>query len=138
MQKSFSGGEQVPRASNFSDLLGIEEAQAAPERVVNRMPVSERLANRNGVLHGGALMSLVDHTAGTVALLSCPPGRTTVTVEAKTNFFRSVHVGDTVTAVGTPLHVGKTTLVVLVTTTRGDGKELSATMQTQLFVEWSG
>ncbi|MFK5690939.1 PaaI family thioesterase [Ornithinimicrobium sp. LYQ92] len=138
MKESVSSEEQVPRTSNFSDLLGIEEAGAGPERVVNRMPVSQRLANRNGVLHGGALMSLVDHTAGTLALLSCPPGRTTVTVEGKTNFFRSARVGDTVTAVATPLHVGRTTLVVLVTTTRGDGKELSASMQTQLFVEWTG
>jgi uncharacterized protein (TIGR00369 family) len=138
MEESFSGEAQVSRASNFSDLLGIEEAHAGPERVIHWMPVSARLANRNGVLHGGALMSLVDHTAGTLALLNCPAGRTTVTVEAKTNFFRSVRVGDAVSAVGTPLHVGRTTVVVLVTTTRGDGKELSATVQTQLFVEWAG
>lgn len=128
---------EPPGTSNFSELLGIEQSEADPARVVNRMPVSERLANRNGVLHGGALMSLVDHTAGTLGFLACPPGMTTVTVEAKTNFFRSVRVGDTVTAVGTPLHAGRTTLVVLVTTTREDGKELSATMQTQLFVEWT-
>lgn len=129
---------QIPHTSNFSELLGIEQLEAGRERVVNRMPVGEALANRNGVLHGGALMSLVDHTAGSLALLACPPGMTTVTVEAKTNFFRSVRIGDTVTAVGTALHVGRTTLVVLVTTTRGDGKELSATMQTQLFIEWDG
>ena len=41
------------------------------------------------------------------------------------------------TAVATPLHVGRTTLVVQVVTTRGDGKEVSATTQTQLFLEWS-
>lgn len=129
---------QTPHTSNFSELLGIVEVQASRERVVNRMPVGEALANRNGVLHGGALMSLVDHTAGSLAFLACPPGMTTVTVEAKTNFFRSVRIGDIVTAVGTALHVGRTTLVVLVTTTREDGKELSATMQTQLFIEWTG
>lgn len=127
----------TPASSNFSELLGIGQVEASPQRVVNRMPVGEALANRNGVLHGGALMSLVDHTAGTLAFLACPPGRTTVTVEAKTNFFRSVRIGDTVTAVGTALHVGRTTLVVLVTTTREDGKELSATTQTQLFIEWT-
>ncbi|WP_281965405.1 PaaI family thioesterase [Serinicoccus marinus] len=135
--KESPSGEEVLRSSNFSDLLGVEDAGAGPERVANRMRVSERLANRNGVLHGGALMSLVDHTAGTLALLSCPAGRTTVTVEGKTNFFRSARVGDTVTAVATPLHVGRTTMVVLVTTIRGDGKEMSVSMQTQLFVEWT-
>ena len=82
-------------------------------------------------------MSLVDHCAGSLAFALCPPGMTNVTLEAKTNFFRAARVDDTVTAVATPLHVGRTTLVVQVVTTRGDGKEVSATTQTQLFLQWS-
>lgn len=124
--------------SNFSTLLGIEGVSTTPEEVVCRMEVSEELANRNGVLHGGALMSLVDHTAGSIAFANCREGMTNVTVEAKTNFFRSAMVGDVVTAVGRPLHVGRTTVVVQVSTTRGDGKEVSATMQTHLLMEWTG
>lgn len=127
-----------PESSNYSTYLGIEDVEATPDRVVYRMPVTEQLANRNGVLHGGALMSLVDHTGGTVAFLNRPAGRTTVTLEGKTNFFRFARVGDVVTAVGRPLHAGRTTVVVQVTTTREDGKELSASMQTQLFIEWNG
>lgn len=50
---------------------------------------------------------------------------------------RAARVDDTVTAVATPLHVGRTTLVVQAVTTRGDGKEVSATTQTQLFLQWS-
>lgn len=129
--------DPVPHTSSFSTYLGIETDEASADRVVARMPVSEQMANRNGVLHGGALMSLVDHTAGTLAFLNCPPGRTNVTVEAKTNFFRSIHVGDVVTAVAQPLHAGRNTVVVQVMTTRGDGKELSATTQTQLLIDWS-
>lgn len=121
----------------FSQLLGIEEVVAEPSRAVYRMTISPQFANRNGVLHGGALMSLVDHCAGTIAFANCPPGTTNVTLEAKTNFFRAARIGDTVIAEGRPLHVGRTSVVVQVVTTRGDGKEVSATTQTQLYLEWS-
>lgn len=126
-----------PASSSFSDHLGVHDVEVGTDRAVTRMAVTDALANRNGVLHGGALMSLVDHCAGTLAFALCPPGFTNVTLEAKTNFFRKARLDDTVTAVATPLHVGRTTLVVQVVTTRGDGKEVSATTQTQLFLEWS-
>lgn len=121
----------------FSQLLGIEEVVAGPDRAVYRMTISPQFANRNGVLHGGALMSLVDHCAGTIAFANCPPGTTNVTLEAKTNFLRAARIGDTVLAEGRPLHAGRTSVVVQVMVTRGDGKEISATTQTQLYLEWS-
>ena len=122
--------------SRFSELLGIQEGEVTPERAVSTMRITRELANRNGVLHGGALMSLIDHCAGTLAFALCPPEMTNVTLEAKTNFLRAARVDDTVTAVATALHAGRTTLLVQVITTRGDGKEVSATTQTQLFLEW--
>lgn len=128
---------EIHPPSEFSKLLGIEEVRAAPDLSEYRMVVSPKMSNRNGVLHGGALMSLVDHCAGTVAFANCPPGMTNVTLEAKTNFFRAARVGDTVVAQGRPLHVGRTSVVVQVITTRGDGKEVSATTQTQLYLDWA-
>ena len=137
MMSSMESGNHVSW-SNFSRHLGIEQVSLDAARAVYRMPVLEQHANRNGVLHGGALMSLVDQVAGSLAFANCPPGSTNVTLEAKTNFFRFARVGDVVTAVAVPLHAGRTTVVAQVTTTRGDGKELSATMQTQLFIRWDG
>ena len=119
----------------FSQLLGIEEVVAGPDRAVYRMTISPQLANRNCVLHGGALMSLVDHCAGTIAFANCPPGTTNVTLEAKTNFFRAARIGDAVIVEGRPLHVGRTSVVVQVMATRGDGKEVSATTRSSI---WSG
>ncbi|WP_256839448.1 PaaI family thioesterase [Ornithinimicrobium faecis] len=126
----------MPQESSFSRHLGIEEIAVDPSCASYRMAISPELSNRNGVLHGGALMSLVDHCGGSVGFANCPPGKTTVTLESKTNFFRAARVGDTVTAEGTPLHAGRTSVVVQVITRRGDGKEVSATTQTQLFLEW--
>lgn len=128
--------ERRTARSSYSAYLGIVEGESGPERAVATMLISEDLANRNGVLHGGALMSLIDHCAGTLSFALCPPQMTVVTLEAKTNFFRAARVGDTVTALATVQHVGRTTLVAQVVTTRGDGKEVSATTQTMLFLEW--
>ncbi|MGO0575498.1 PaaI family thioesterase [Ornithinimicrobium panacihumi] len=128
--------EQLPPPSNFSAMLGIETVAVAPDRAEYRMSVTENMANRNGVLHGGALMSLVDHAAGTLAFVCCDEDTTNVTVEAKTNFFRAARVGDVVRAVAQPLHRGRSTLVIQVMTTREDGKAVSSTTQTQLLMQW--
>lgn len=123
-------------ASNYSELLGIMSQATSPRRVVCRLLVSQELANRNGVLHGGALMSLVDHAAGTLAFLHCPKGMSNVTVEAKTNFVRSARIGDVITAIAEPAHVGRSIVVVQVGCTREDAKQISITMQTHMLIEW--
>lgn len=124
--------------SPYSRHLGFEVVSSAPERAVTRMTFTPELTNRNGVLHGGALMSLVDQASGTLAFEHCPEGMTNVTIEAKTNFLRAVQVGDVVTATAEPLHVGRTLLLVQVVTTRGDGKQVSVTTQTHQFLSWRG
>ena len=124
----------MPAQSNFTTHMGIQIVTCTPEQVVCKMLVTQPMLNRNGVLHGGALMSLADTAAGTASLIGSPAGITNSTVEAKTNFIRPVTLGDTVTARCVPLHVGRTTAVLQVTMTRGDGKVAGVTTQTHLFM----
>nr|WP_256500452.1 PaaI family thioesterase [Limimaricola litoreus] len=126
----------MPPQSAFSALLGIEIATCTPEEVVCRMRVTEAMGNRNGVLHGGALMTLADTAAGTSAFINSPAEISNTTVEAKTNFIRPIKVGDTVIARCVPVHVGRTTVVLQVTLTRDDGKIVGSTSQTHLFLGW--
>lgn len=128
--------EEMPPQSPFSLLLGIEIETCTPEEVVCRMRVTEAMGNRNGVLHGGALMTLADTAAGSAAFINSPAEISNTTVEAKTNFIRPVKVGDTLTARCVPVHVGRMTLVLQVTLTRGDGKVVGTTSQTHLFLGW--
>lgn len=128
--------EEMPPQSPFSSLLGIEVDTCTPEEVVCRMRVTEAMGNRNGVLHGGALMTLADTAAGSSAFINSPTEISNTTVEAKTNFIRPVKVGDTLTARCVPVHVGRMTLVLQVTLTRGDGKVVGTTSQTHLFLGW--
>jgi uncharacterized protein (TIGR00369 family) len=50
----------------FAQLLGVRVAQVSHERAVLRLPFQEDNANQGGVLHGGAIASLI-HMAGTLA-----------------------------------------------------------------------
>ena len=59
-------------------------------------------------------------------------GQRTATIESKTNFFAPIPKGDTARAVCTPLHSGRTTIVLQTNITRGDGKLAAIVIQTQI------
>ena len=90
----------------FARLLGLRITHASPDRVEAELPVTEALTNRNGQLHGGAIMALADNLGGTATFLNLRPGEGTVTVESKTNFFRPLAPGSVATAQTEPLHRG--------------------------------
>src|SRR5262245_28849720 len=124
----WSAEEQPP----FADFMGMKITHVSPERVSAEMLVTEQLTNRNGVLHGGALMALADNLGGTAAVANLPPGASTATIESKTNFFAGIPAGDTARAECTPLHRGRTTTVWQTRITRGDGRLAAVVTQTQL------
>lgn len=114
-------------------LLGVRIVSAELDRVVGEVDVTEALTNRFGALHGGAVMAMADNLGGTAAYLNLEEGEGTTTIESKTNFFRSVAVGDTVRAEAIPLHIGRSTMVWQTTLTRlSDGKVAAIVTQTQM------
>ena len=130
----WSAEEQPP----FADFMGMKVTHVSPERVTAEMLVTEQLSNRNGVLHGGALMALADNLGGTAAVANLQPGQITTTIESKTNFFSGIAVGDTAHAECTPLHRGRSTTVWQTRVTRGDGKLAALVTQTQLVMQKKG
>jgi 1,4-dihydroxy-2-naphthoyl-CoA hydrolase len=123
--------EQPP----FADFMGMTITHVSPEKVTAELPVTANLTNRNGVLHGGALMAFADNLGGTAATANLPAdGGSTATIESKTNFFASIPEGDIAMAECTPLHRGRTTTVWQTKITRGDGKLAAIVTQTQLMM----
>jgi len=118
----------------FSRLMGTKIVEATRDRVVAEVLVREDLTNRNGGLHGGAVMAIADNLGGTATFLNMPEGAGTTTIESKTNFFAAVGAGDTVRAECTPLHRGRTTMVWQTRIIRGDGKLAAIVTQTQLIM----
>lgn len=119
----------------FAALMGLEITHAAPDRVEGRLIVRPDLCTAGGILHGGAAMALADSLGAVGAFLSTPAGMRTTTLESKTNFIGSARVGTTITAVSTPLHVGRRSSV-WTTRIEGEGGRLVAVVtQTQMTVE---
>jgi 1,4-dihydroxy-2-naphthoyl-CoA hydrolase len=116
----------------FAAFMGMSITHISAERVEATLAVREELSNRNGVMHGGAVMALADNLGGTGASANLPEGASTATIESKTNFFAGIPVGDTARAECTPLHIGKTTMVWQTRITRGDGRLAALVTQTQL------
>lgn len=117
--------------------LGFEGIEGGPEAVVLRGIWAPERCTAAGVLHGGYLMSLADTAAATLAFLNLPPGASTATIEAKTNFLAAVREG-TVTARAELVHRGRTTIVVQTDVTDAAGRLVSRTIQTQAVVRNEG
>ena len=120
----------------FSLVLGFRLISATLDEVVAQMPATEELSNRNGVLHGGAIMGFADNLGGTAAMINLGPGQATTTIESKTNFLRPIRTGDTAHGRCIALHKGRTTMIWQTTISRDDGKVAAIVTQTQMVMEW--
>jgi 1,4-dihydroxy-2-naphthoyl-CoA hydrolase len=110
--------------------LGITLTEAGPELVTGELEWGPEKCTTAGLLHGGALMSFADTLGAVCAFLNLPEGAGTSTIESKTNFFRGVKEG-VVTGKATPVHVGRTTIVVQTEVRNPAGKLVGLTTQTQ-------
>lgn len=123
--------ELLQSSMPMCSTLGITGSEAGADRVVAHLDWRPELCTSGGVLHGGVVMALADAAGGACGFLNLPVGATgTSTIESKTNFLGAVREGSTVTATATPLHRGKTTIVVE-TELRVDGRLIAKTTQTQ-------
>jgi uncharacterized protein (TIGR00369 family) len=118
----------------FAHTLGITIKHQSLDRIEAELLVRPELGNRNGNMHGGAVMSFADDLGGAATIANLPEGATTATIESKTNFFAAIPVGDTAKAECTPLHRGRTTMVWQTRITRSDGRLAAIVTQTQLVI----
>jgi len=89
--------------------LGIEITEAGKRRVVARMPVGPKVHQPFGLLHGGASVALAETVASTGAWMNVDRERETIVgIEINANHMRGKRDG-VVTAVATPVHVGRRT-----------------------------
>jgi uncharacterized protein (TIGR00369 family) len=117
-------------AMPFAVSLGIEITSAAPAEVVGTMDWAPERTTAGGGLHGGALMAFADSLGGVCAFLNLPPNSLTSTTSSSTVFLRGVRDG-TLTATTRPLHVGRSTIVVVTELVDSAGKRVAQVTQTQ-------
>ncbi len=91
--------------------LGIQYTYASDERVEATMPVDYRTRQPFGILHGGATLALAYTVAGLGSMIICEPDEIVVGMQVSGNHISSAHEGDTVRAVATIVHKGRSSHV---------------------------
>lgn len=114
----------------FSITLGFEVIEGTPEKIVARAKWEPERCTMNGVMHGGYILAIADTAANMCTGLNLSEGARTLTMESKTNFFRKVSEGY-LELVSTPVHIGRSTIVIQTDIFNEQGKLVSRTTQTQ-------
>lgn len=91
--------------------LGIQYTYASDERVEAAMPVDYRTRQPFGILHGGATLALAETVAGLGSMIICESDEIVVGMQVSGNHISSAHEGDTVRAVATIVHKGRSSHV---------------------------
>jgi uncharacterized protein (TIGR00369 family) len=99
--------------------LGITVVDTGPGSMRCALEVRPELLNPFGVMHGGVISALVDHTLGAVCYPVIPRGTWSATTEFKVNFLAPVRQG-TVEARSAILSMSKRTAVVRVDVTNDE------------------
>ena len=120
----------------FSKVLGMEIVSASENQVRAKMKVREDFSNRNGVMHGGAIMAFADNIGGTATFINLDKGMSTTTIESKTNFLRPIKIGDLITGQCDILNKGKKIVVLQTSIFRPDNKLAAIVTQTQIILKF--
>jgi 1,4-dihydroxy-2-naphthoyl-CoA hydrolase len=119
----------------FPGLMGVQLAEATPERVVATLLVRPDLCTAGGILHGGAHMAFADTLGAVGTLLNLPQGKRTTTTDSSTKFIGGARIHSTVTGESVALHRGRTTMVWQTSIRNEEGKLCSVITQTQLVLD---
>ena len=110
---------------NLMETLAIEFMDVGTDFLSARMPVSPKVHQLDGLLHGGATVALAE-TVGSaaVSVLSQDPNVSTLGIEISANHLKSVRSGF-VTATARPLKMGKTVQLMEIRVTDEDDNLIS-------------
>ena len=100
--------------------------QMGEDYLVMTMPVTDKVTQIDGVLHGGATLALAE-TAGSVAafLLHRKPNEQIRGIELSANHLRSGKIGDTLFATAKCINAGRTLQLWEINITNQDNKLIS-------------
>ncbi|PSK65427.1 putative esterase [Micromonospora sp. MH33] len=108
----------------FVALLGLKFDEVSGDRVVIRWQVRPELHQPYGIQHGGVYCSVVETAASIGGALWLGDRGKVVGVSNQTDFLRAVRDGE-LTAVGTPIHRGRSQQLWLVEITDEGGRLVS-------------
>lgn len=113
--------EMPDLTGGFVALLGLKFDEVSGEKVVIRWEVRPELHQPFGIQHGGVYCSVVETAASVGGSIWLGDRGQVVGVSNQTDFLRAVREGE-LTAVGTPVHRGRSQQLWQVEITDGDGR----------------
>lgn len=87
----------------YAELTGLEVTRAEPGNVEVRLPVTSKILNGHGMVHGGALFTLADYAAAAASNLY---GEPTMATHGSISYLRAVG-GGVITAKARTVKAGK-------------------------------
>jgi uncharacterized protein (TIGR00369 family) len=91
----------------FEDSIRVQVVKKHRDGVTVECPLSKRLMNGAGVVHGGVIATIADEAAWHALVHAYKARRTMTTTELKVNYLRPI-AGDKITARAYVLRAGKT------------------------------
>jgi len=105
----FSAEEiNAANSQTLMGTLGIAFTLLSPGRIEATMQVDKRTCQPFGLLHGGATLALAESVAGEGSMILCGPEEVAAGVQVSCNHISSAREGESVRAVGTIMHQGRT------------------------------
>ncbi len=121
-KKTFEEQMRSRLKNTLIELLDIEYVEITTDRVVLKMPVGPKTWQPFGILHGGASVVLAETAASVATSVNIDIRKyVAVGMEINANHIRSKKDG-VVTAVATPLHKGRKTMVWDIKISDEDGR----------------
>ena len=118
---------------NFAQLLGIEIVELRRGEAALSMRVRPELTRMTGIVHGGAIASLMDSASAFAVLSLLGPEEQTVTVDLTLHFLRPVSEGR-IEARARVLRAGRRVCTVSIEATADTGKLVATALTTYLKV----
>jgi uncharacterized protein (TIGR00369 family) len=88
MNPLFEHVSQIFTDAAFLSHMGITLENVGPSWCETAMDVTGAHLQQHGLVHGGAVATLADHTCGGAARAAVRPGSDVITIELKINFLR--------------------------------------------------
>jgi uncharacterized protein (TIGR00369 family) len=115
----------------FAKLLGIELETVAPGTATLSLQITNDLKQNNGVVHGGAIASLIDSATAFAIISLLPPDEKATTADLTISYLRPLKEGRA-HSTARVLRAGRRLIVVSAELVDDDGKLIATALTTYI------